>query len=37
MAYAETSRSNEDLGWKAESSLDEAMQSAWIGKRKLEI
>ena len=37
MAYAETSRSNEDLGWKAESSLDEAMQSAWDWEKKLEI
>ena len=35
MAYAETSRSNEDLGWKAESSLDEAMRSAWDWEKKV--
>jgi UDP-glucose 4-epimerase len=28
-AYAETSKANEDLGWKAELSLDQAMASAW--------
>lgn len=28
-AYADTTKANEVLGWKAESSLDDAMQSAW--------
>lgn len=28
-AYAETTKANEDLGWKAERSLDQAMVSAW--------
>lgn len=28
-AYAETTKANNDLGWKAELSLDDAMQSAW--------
>lgn len=28
-AYADTSKSNEELGWKAQSTLDEAMLSAW--------
>lgn len=28
-AYADTAKANEVLGWKAESSLDEAMKSAW--------
>ena len=35
MAYAETSQSNEYLGWKAESSLDEAMKSAWDWAKKV--
>lgn len=28
-AYADTTRANKVLGWKAKSSLDEAMKSAW--------
>jgi len=28
-AYAETTKANEVLKWKAELSLDEALQSAW--------
>lgn len=28
-AYAETSKANDDLGWKAQLTLDDAMQSAW--------
>ena len=28
-AYADTGKANKELGWKAESSLDEAMKSAW--------
>jgi UDP-glucose 4-epimerase len=28
-AYAETTKANKDLGWKAELSLDQAMASAW--------
>mgnify|MGYP001814044266 CR=1 FL=1 len=28
-AFADTSKANEVLGWKAQSSLDEAMRSAW--------
>ncbi len=29
MAYADTKKANEVLGWKAETSLDEAMKTAW--------
>lgn len=28
-AYADTTKANNELGWKAESTLDEAMKSAW--------
>ncbi|HKL90994.1 MAG TPA: hypothetical protein VJ880_07425 [Allomuricauda sp.] len=28
-AYADTKKANEVLGWKAKSSLDDAMKSAW--------
>jgi len=28
-AYADTKKANEVLGWKARSSLDDAMKSAW--------
>ena len=28
-AYADTTKANNDLGWKAESTLDDAMLSAW--------
>ena len=29
-AYADTSKANNELGWKAELTLDDAMESAWI-------
>ncbi|TRO66543.1 UDP-glucose 4-epimerase GalE [Christiangramia sabulilitoris] len=28
-AYADTTKANEDLGWKADRSLDDALKSAW--------
>lgn len=34
-AYADTHKANEDLGWKAHSTLDEAMASAWIWEQKV--
>lgn len=34
-AYADTSKANNDLGWKANSSLDEAMASAWAWEQKV--
>ena len=34
-AYADTTRANEILGWKAESSLDEAVLSAWQWEQKI--
>ena len=34
-AYADTSRANRILGWKAESTLDEAMSSAWKWEQKI--
>lgn len=34
-AYADTRRANEVLGWKAKSSLDEAMSSAWEWEKKV--
>ncbi len=34
-AYADTSRANAILGWKAHSSLDEAMRSAWEWEQKI--
>ena len=34
-AYADTVKANEILGWKAESSLDDAMQSAWDWEKKI--
>ncbi len=34
-AYADTTRANEVLGWEAESSLDDAMKSAWDWERKI--
>ncbi len=34
-AYADTTKANEVLGWKAESTLDEAMKSAWIWEQKI--
>jgi len=34
-AYADTRKANEDLGWKAISSLDEAVASAWTWEQKV--
>lgn len=34
-AYADTSKANNDLGWKATSTLDEAMASAWAWEQKV--
>ncbi|WP_417212604.1 UDP-glucose 4-epimerase GalE [Bizionia sp.] len=34
-AYADTTKANEELGWKAASSLDEAMLSAWKWEQKI--
>ncbi|NNJ89511.1 MAG: UDP-glucose 4-epimerase GalE, partial [Eudoraea sp.] len=34
-AYADTSRANSTLGWKAKSTLDEAMLSAWQWEQKI--
>ena len=34
-AYADTDRANNILGWRAESSLDDAMRSAWAWERKI--
>ena len=34
-AYADTTRANRVLGWKAESTLDEAMSSAWRWEQKI--
>lgn len=34
-AYADTKKANEVLGWKAGSTLDEAMKSAWDWERKI--
>ncbi|RNC91926.1 MAG: UDP-glucose 4-epimerase GalE [Allomuricauda sp.] len=34
-AYADTKKANTVLGWKAESSLDEAMKSAWEWEQKV--
>lgn len=34
-AYADTTKANTILGWRAESSLDDAMQSAWNWQQKL--
>jgi UDP-glucose 4-epimerase len=30
-AYANTDKANDVLGWKAQSTLEEAMASAWMG------
>jgi UDP-glucose 4-epimerase len=35
MAYASTNKANTVLGWKTESSLDEAIQSAWKWEQKI--
>ena len=34
-AYADTTKANKVLGWKAESTLDEAMKSAWLWEQKI--
>jgi len=34
-AYADTTKANTVLGWKAKSTLDEAMQSAWDWEQKI--
>ena len=34
-AYADTTKANEVLGWKAKSTLDDAMKSAWDWERKI--
>ncbi len=34
-AYADTTKANEILGWKAQSTLDEAMKSAWDWEQKI--
>ncbi|MBQ4913941.1 UDP-glucose 4-epimerase GalE [Maribacter sp. MMG018] len=34
-AYADTTKANEVLGWKAEYTLDEAMKSAWVWEQKI--
>ncbi|MEO9892059.1 UDP-glucose 4-epimerase GalE [Aurantibacter sp.] len=34
-AYADTTKANTVLGWKAESSLDQAMKSAWDWEQKI--
>ncbi len=34
-AYADTTRANKVLGWKAKSTLDEAMHSAWLWEQKI--
>ena len=34
-AYADTKRANEVLGWKAKSTLDDAMKSAWAWQKHL--
>lgn len=34
-AYADTKKANQILGWKAESSLDDAMTSAWKWQKRL--
>ena len=35
MAYASTDKANKILGWKTESTLDEAMESAWKWEQKV--
>ena len=34
-AYADTTKANQVLGWKANSTLDDAMRSAWDWERKI--
>ena len=35
-AYADTQKANQELGWNAKSSLDDAMQSAWKWEQKVQ-
>jgi UDP-glucose 4-epimerase len=35
-AWADTTKANETLGWKAESSLDDAMRSAWTWEQEIQ-
>ncbi|MFS4466865.1 UDP-glucose 4-epimerase GalE [Maribacter sp. 2210JD10-5] len=34
-AYADTTKANEELGWKSKYTLDEAMKSAWVWEQKI--
>ncbi|WP_223034773.1 UDP-glucose 4-epimerase GalE [Hanstruepera marina] len=34
-AFADTSKANTQLGWKAESTLDDAMKSAWLWEKQI--
>lgn len=34
-AYADTTKANTDLGWQAKSTLDDAMQSAWLWEKEI--
>ena len=34
-AYADTTKANQELGWTAKSSLDEAMKSAWDWEKRI--
>ena len=34
-AYANTDKANTELGWKAQSTLDDAMLSAWNWEQKI--
>ena len=34
-AYADTTKANKVLGWKAKRSLDEAVASAWVWEKKI--
>jgi UDP-glucose 4-epimerase len=34
-AYADTTKANMELGWKAESTLDDAMRSAWLWEKHI--
>ena len=36
-AYADTSKANNVLGWKAQSTLDQAMRSAWDWEQKVRM
>ena len=34
-AYADTTKANTELGWKAKSTLDDAMKSAWLWEKQI--